>query len=756
MKGLRQVLTLGWPYWALFFVFMGPLLVLQKSFLLGDYSVQHLPWAWETYRSIHSGTLPFWTNAMAGGFPLFAEGQCAALYLLNWLGYRFLPFFQAYTWSIPLHFLIGGIGMFLYVRKLGRSPEACVIAGVCFCFSSAYAGCFYNTGSLRTLCWLPLMLWILERARAADKKQAASFIALTVLVSQQWCAGFPQMAVYAFGYLALHELLASAGQREKPKAFAHFAVWAILPLALGTMLAWPQIAPTLELISQSVRQGEGVHFALWGSVPPVAPVSLLFPQWGNALRFSFYLGIFPLFLILAFFFAPRERAGMRQFWLSLFFFSLALGKFNPLYRWAIETFSLTSMRNPAKFLFFSVTALSVLSAFGFDALGKISASKKASRRFARCAAALAGMAAAGPPAMQLMHRMLSPQFAKISRWYVTKLIQEKGAAAGPAEQYSARMDDFFRSLGPLFSSTNFLNVQTLALAAASALLLALYLRKKMPKRVFSAAASCLLIWDLLVFGFNLGTGFIGNAGPLSGLSPSAEGQRVIRHVQKDPGLLVELVRAPEKELFYPNSGMLYGVRHAGGYSPLLLKGYYDLTRDLGIVDSSMGRKAPLETVWRERRGILDLIGARYIHTDFPLDWEALELLDQADGFYFYENLRSMPVLTARFPGEQEPQTVHYHLLPGSRADSLGFHVGMPADGLVTVRVAAYPGWMVKVGEKRVEWGTVNRAFLGFALTAGEHDVLIYYRPTSWPAAWIPALAGFAVTLLTALFFWRRK
>ena len=95
MKKALVWLRVGWPYGVVFFTFLGPLLLLQKSCTLADYSVQHLPWAAETFESIRRGGLPLWTNAMCGGFPLFAEGQCGAIYFLNWIGYKTLPFLAA-------------------------------------------------------------------------------------------------------------------------------------------------------------------------------------------------------------------------------------------------------------------------------------------------------------------------------------------------------------------------------------------------------------------------------------------------------------------------------------------------------------------------------------------------------------------------------------------------------------------------------------------------------------------------------------
>ena len=767
-----------WPFGALFVFFFWPYLTLEKSFVRGDYSVQHLPWALQAFEAVRGGVLPLWTNAMACGFPLFAEGQSAALYFPNWLAYRFLPFITGYTWSVPLHFLIGAAGMYAYVRRLRLSREASVIAATCFCFSSAYAGCFYNAGSLRTLCWLPVMLYALERMRGGGARASGlCFLALVLLVSQQWLAGFAQLALYSFGFLLAHEMLAFAEHRRRAPLLLLCGA-----LFLGTMVAWPQIAPTLELIGQSVRKGESASFALWGSVPPFAAVSLLFPEWGQALRVQFYVGMMPLFLILFLFFTRREKGATRHVWLAILFFLLALGKFNPAYRWVVETFSFTTMRNPMKFIFFTTASLSVLAAFGYEAAVSAALTGRSKKRFERFLAAAAGVILALPLAAQGALRAFEPYKEKFSASYVSNLMAEKGSEAKDVSYYAGALEGFFGSLKRLFSYQNELNLTSAALVVVSAALLLLLIRKSLSPRKFFALASLVLVLDLAAFGSRLGVGFPGNDGPAQRTEPHSNMKIVMCHAEERPGLLAEPVRDPANELFPPNSGMSYGVEHAGGYSPLLLKNYYDLVRDLGIADSSLGRPLFSEEVWRAQRGILDLVGARYLHSDQPLDWPGLRRLESSENFYFYENERALPEVSARSrwrviadpkerlaymkslafspareavlaadiplePSEEEAAPGSFELSAWGRPDELLFHAKMARDALVRVRLAAYPGWKLKIDGRPSKWIFVDHAFLGFVLKEGEHEIALSYYPSSWPLAWWISAAGSALSLL---------
>ena len=754
-------------FWALFFVFLWPLLALQKSFILSDYSVQHLPWAWHYFQSLQKGSLPYWTNQMACGFPFFAEGQVGPIYLLNLLSYKFLPFMAAYTWSLPFHMALGGVSMYFYARSLGISREGSGVAAVCLTFGSGFAGLFYNTGSLRTLAWLPLCLMLLEKGRRnTGGRQILCYGILAVVFSQQWLAGFPQMAVYSFGYCLLHEGWACfAGERREAKPRGAAPLFSLcLALAVGTFLALPQLVSTFELIGLSVRQGESVHFALWGSVPPAAIASLLFPQWGNWLRVSFYAGTIPLFFILALVFLgkPFKTGVARHAALAVLFFLLALGKFNPLYRWLIEAFSLSFMRNPSKFLFFSVTSLGALAGFGFD---RILLAREKGESGGRCHRALALAAfffAALPLAGFLAVKAGEPLWEQYSRWYIAKLIAEKGASAKPVWEYLRVMDDFFNGLPGLFSYASRFNLNTIALAAASWVAVTLFLKARIRSKTFIFLITLLLAWDFYFFARFMGTGFLGNAGEVSILKPTAEISALTSRLAEPGEAVVEFVDKPVHELLPPNFNLWRGVTHPGGYSPLLLKRYYELVKDLGIADSSLGRPPFSREVWRRQRAILDLLGAKYVHADVPLDFGGLKLLESRPAFFLYQNETVTPYFTGVYswkvipdadkrlrylksgefdPGQEavlenslkdvtsSPEVMRAEIgrvIRGGETE-MEMEIDMRRDGIGVVRLSAYPGWELQVNGRPREWIVVNHALIGFPLEKGSHRVRLSYN-----------------------------
>lgn len=808
-----------WPFGILWGVFFWPLLTLQSSFVRGDYMAQHLPWAWATFQAVRAGSLPFWTPLMGGGFPLLAEGQAAALYLPNWLAYRILPFLAAYTWSVPFHFAIGGIGMFLYTRKTGLSRSGAGWAAACFTFGSGYAGCFLNTASLRSACWIPLALWSLDCARRAPLGKALAIrMMFAGIVALQWTSGAAQMAVYTFGYYLVYEAIALWREfhlrsdapfdgRPPLKCVDGLKVLAglSLSLALGTWMTLMQIAPSVELIGQSVRQGGGSAFALWGSVFPPAPLLLFYPEWGNALRNCFYLGVGPLLFILLLLFLKRPKPTAIHASLAIIFFAIALGKFNPIYVWAVEHLHLTLLRNPGKFLLFSVTSLSVLAGCGLDAVVEAAKDPKLASKSKRWIAVLSGAVVFMPVIGQAMLASARPFWAAGRSWYVQRLIAEKGELAKDAAYYFGVMDRAYDGLSALFSYRNPLNLQTIAIALGMALLCQQFFSGRIKVRFFTAAASLLLVWDLFVFALNLGTGFFGNIGPVRAIEPSEWTRGLQAEAAKDswvlggsePARVAELAAQPRDYQLTSNYQMYFGLAHAGGYSPLLIKRYHELIYDLGISDGSMGMPPVSQSVWKQQRGIVDLVGTRYSSTDVEMSLENFELLrrsdlDQAGERRLYRNAAAMPLLwaadrwdvvsedSARLErlkrADFDPRQTalldrrpNISAVPGGSpakvlsirpaASGAGWEASVQGPGLFVTRISKYPGWHLRIDGLAAELLTADHAFMAFWADSGVHQATLTYLPTGWNqwrawtfmgwGAW--ALLAFAGTVL-----WRRQ
>ena len=731
--------------------FLWPLVILKKSFVLGDYAVQFYPWSRWYAEGLRTGHIPLWTDLITGGFPLGAEGQTAPYYLLHLVTYFLLPFKVAYTWNIPFHILLGGIGFYIYAQRIGLSRQGAALAAVLFSFSSAYGGCFYTTGTLRALSWLPWSLYVLEKIN--DSRDKRSYVlwssALGVLFSQMWTAGFPQIAVYAFFYLFL---VICFDPKKRMSMAAPFALAGIL----GVLLALPQVAATLELAPLSVRAGEGVDFALWGSVFPFSAISLIFPSWSVILKVSFYIGIPPLLLVMLSLFVRKTRLIKMHVFLAVFFFLLALGKYNPVYAAFVKVLSLTFMRNPSKFLFFSAVSLSVLAGFGLDRLveGTLwDPSQKWARRLLILFAAFIVLL---PGATTLFLKDFHEPLIEQAHRYAQKVYVQKSEPVKSIDDYYQRADQTLLRFEKAADFKNNWNFFAAILGLFSCLFLIKAQSGSFWQRNAAVIVLTLTIIDLALFGSFFGGGFIGNAAKIPGDVPPPA---VLVQKFQEEGTVMAEFSPQHKELIAASANLLYGIAHAGGYSPLLIKRYYQLTKELGITDASLGKHPFKEEVWLKERNLLNALGIRLLLSDAVLDWRGFKRLDSVGDRILYENSEALPRLYGVFkwrvmpdaserlnylksslfdPSKEavveetlggEPTTVQNLSLAediSSHPEALATEIEMPTAGIIVFRSAYYPRWKAVLDGSLKPVFPVNHAFSGVWAGPGRHSIAFYY------------------------------
>lgn len=729
--------------------FLWPLVLLQRSFVLGDYGVQHYPWSFFYAQLLKQGSLPYWTNLVSGGFPLVSEGQFGPYYLLHQLFYRLLPFEGAYTWGIVFHFLLGGTGFYLYSRKIGLSRWSGALSAALFTFSSAYGGCFYNTVTQRVLTWLPWAMWTMECLRGAQGKHRIVrwALVLAVLISQMWTAGFPQMALYAVGYLGLLTLFV---KKNRVRSF-----WAWLAAsALAMPLALPQLASTVELARISTRAGEGADFALWGSALPFSFVSLVYPEWGNFLRVSFYIGILPLFLFLFELLSKRKPALSRaHLWLALLFFLLALGKYNPLYAAAVKTFSLTALRNPAKFLFFATVSMAVASGFGMERWLKVSDGHPERWPFHKIAAVSGAVMMVLPLAAWGFMKLTYAYWETKIPVMAEAIYSGKSDPSRSPEAYVGVLGDMLVRTQTLFAPDNRHQWVTIFFILASAALV------WAAKKARPAAALTLVSLNLVVFAHFFGTGFLGNIAPADPFKfgSKAASLKKILHANET---IAEREGLRDEEWFEPSSNLFYGLPHAGGYTPLLVKRHYELTRELGFVDSSLGRLPFSDETWRREKPLVDFLGVGLLVSKKPFGNSGWYLAGEVDGRALYQNRSALPPLygvgRAKVIADRAERLAYLKSDAfGPRAEAildspivlsgapnfttprsiekipngLSASIDMLSEGLLVSRIVDIPGIRVTIDGAPVPVVRVNHAFCGALLSSGTHQVRIFYDPS---------------------------
>ncbi|HEX8457233.1 MAG TPA: hypothetical protein VF656_08050 [Pyrinomonadaceae bacterium] len=212
-------------------------------------------------------------------------------------------------------------------------------------------------------------------------------------------AGHPQIFVYMLVLGGAYALV--RGWHAACGRVRYYFLSALLVLT-GTGLAAVQLWPTAELAAASVRASLGFTDFVSYALPPRQVPMLLFPYlfggspgtlydvpyfgaWGSeaggwgAGELSGYVGLLPLLLAVIGFFAARGRKQhLTPFWLAVcaVAFLLALGDATPLARVTYQLPVINKFRVPARHFMELSFGVSVLAAFGAQAVVQRAASRR--------------------------------------------------------------------------------------------------------------------------------------------------------------------------------------------------------------------------------------------------------------------------------------------------------------------------------------------------------------------------------------------
>ena len=169
----------------LFFVdlFEGRFLLTERD--LGPYFI---PPRFFWVESIKSGNFPLWNPYQFCGHPFFANPQHAVLYPLNGL-FFLLPFDVAFNAIIILHFFLGGLFTYFFVRDLKVNRSGALISGLIFMLS----GYFLSIHSLLTILlssvWTPLIMMFFRRAVRGRGKGFKNEILAAIFITFSFFGG---------------------------------------------------------------------------------------------------------------------------------------------------------------------------------------------------------------------------------------------------------------------------------------------------------------------------------------------------------------------------------------------------------------------------------------------------------------------------------------------------------------------------------------------------------------------------------------
>lgn len=217
----------------------------------GDFRSFYLPNAEYLGARLAAGELPLWNPHQGAGGPFLATLQPGVLYPPNAL-HALLPADSAFFGLALLHVawaaaLAGGLA-----GALGAGSWGSALSGLAYAGSLQVVAATWSPPVLYTAAWAPGIFWAMDRAIARPGGRATA--ALGACLGLPMLAGWPYaVAISALGAglygLPLLVSRGLTGRRLPAGALASLAAG----VALGALLAAPQLLPTAELLARSCR-----------------------------------------------------------------------------------------------------------------------------------------------------------------------------------------------------------------------------------------------------------------------------------------------------------------------------------------------------------------------------------------------------------------------------------------------------------------------------------------------------------------------
>src|SRR5215813_8265439 len=391
-------------FFAIFFwrAIFGGAIIIGGDPLVYSYPLRTV--AWETIRS---GALPLWTPLIFSGYPLLSMAVVALGYPLTW-GYLVLPGQWAEQIFVLAPYLLAPLFTYAYAREVGCSRLASTLAGLSFGYGGLMLSPIGMNGMpTNAVMWLPVFLIAIERART--RPFIPCLLLATAVYAMSVFTGIGQGFVYvgivalAYGAFAVlfpkrlneksengaeeHDdwrkwrpliVLSGLALVAQTKTWTDWKRWRPLAVAVGAIalaagVAAFQILETLRAAKSSVRGELSYEQFSEGSFP----LSLAFKAW---LQPAYPAGDVTLYVpplatglaIVAVWISIRRslRNSLVFFWLivAIAAFVLILGSYSPINHAVYSLPFINRFRVPSRHSFEWTFALSILGAFGWDAI----------------------------------------------------------------------------------------------------------------------------------------------------------------------------------------------------------------------------------------------------------------------------------------------------------------------------------------------------------------------------------------------------
>lgn len=352
---------------------------------------------------LRNGIFPLWNPILLGGTPFLdslAGGD--SLYPTSLLLLILEPY-RALGWKLVLHVFAAGLFMYGWVRSLGRSRGAALLAGLAYLLAPHLVTLVFpgHDGKLFVSALTPLLFWATERALSGGRLRGfagMAFVVALVILTTHF-----QQAYFLFGAAGLYALvrivvLARQGTPGTVAAgrFALFLAFSVAGAGVSAVQLLPAVTYVTEFsrrtatTTRASEEGSLAYSSSW-SLHPEEVMSLVIPEfvgnnaggadwardtyWGrNPFKLNHeYAGLVVLLLALVGL-GGREDRGLKWTFGGIGSGAIlyALGSHTPVWRVFYEVVpGISLFRAPSIAAFLFGFAAATLMSFGIDGLWKV-------------------------------------------------------------------------------------------------------------------------------------------------------------------------------------------------------------------------------------------------------------------------------------------------------------------------------------------------------------------------------------------------
>jgi len=719
---------------------------LPDSFFTGDFGFSQLA----------QGTIPLWNPHIFSGAPFFGGFQSAILYPPNIL-FLILPVTKAINFSIALHVLLIGFFMYLWTSYRNLHPLACLSSSVMLMFSGSYFLHIYagHLSNLCTVAWIPLVFLCVDRLfdERSLKWCLIGIFALTMFI----LAGHPQYVYYT----ALVIMIYSALRLMKAEQRFGIIVSLAAVCAGSLLLSAVQVLSGLDAAAESVRSAASYLYTARFSLPPENIITLFVPDffgdvvnmsyWGRFFLWEMSLFIGVIGISMVFYGALYEERQKRHFSLTIviMLLVLALGAHTPLarilYHW-LPGFD--SFRGASKFISLLTVFLVMLAGIGLDDLLR-NKYRSFTMPFVLLMAGLTLLAVA----LWISVSMNSANMPSLIQQMINYIVSTK-------ESYLATN---------VYSNPDFIKaahhfaMKALLRSALVLLLLALLLFAVKYHRVFVYIIAVLGVVEIFVFAHASKQVF--NAGILKPSGMEA-------FLKEHPGdyRILNLVN--------PNSAMSNGARDIWGYDSVVLLRY---DRFLRFTQGMDPNDSTQYLVLGKAHRLLNMLRCRYFFVPQKNKISIIEGKDVMNRIHLIPHWQVISKPDDIFKEMNKPtfdprQTVILETSPNikpvqnaglgecaiedSSANDLTIKAKLAQPAILLITDNFSKGWKAMAlpasAQKNYTVMPANYTLMAIPLSAGEHHLLLEYKPNAFVAgAWI-SLSALIIYLILVIIAVRKS